>query len=118
MRTPTLLPWVTHPKTPQAVNVLDKAPRHPLSPSPNPTLEQFVLPLGAFDATLLPPEARDPRSPAFRTALDDCLRQQFRLLGANRVVQITGETLSVDWITRGFQPMDAAIALCQRGQVL
>jgi Flp pilus assembly protein TadD len=80
-------------------------------------MEQFVLPLSAFDVTLLPPEARDPRSPAFRTALDDYFRQQFRTLGANGVVQITAETLSVGWITPGFQPVDAAIALCQRGQV-
>ena len=80
-------------------------------------MEQFVLPLSAFDATLLPPEARDPRSPAFRTALDDYFRQQFRTLGANGVVQISGETLSIGWITPGFQPVDAAIAFCQRGQV-
>lgn len=80
-------------------------------------MEQFVLPLSAFDVTLLPPEARDPRSPAFRTALDDYFRKQFRALGANGVVQISGQTLSVGWITPGFQPVDAAIALCQRGQV-
>ncbi len=80
-------------------------------------MEQFVLPLSAFDVTLLPPEARDPRSPTFRTALDDYFRQQFRALGANGVVQITGETLSVGWITPGFQPVDAAIARCQRGQI-
>ncbi|MEI6340521.1 MAG: tetratricopeptide repeat protein [Verrucomicrobiota bacterium] len=80
-------------------------------------MEQFVLPLNRFDLALLPEAARDIASPAFRHAVDDYFRRQFRDMGVNGVVQVTPETLTVGWVAPRFDPVTAAIALCQRGQV-
>lgn len=80
-------------------------------------MEQFVLPLKRFDLALLPEAARDIASPAFREAVDDYFRRQFRDMGVNGVVQVTPETLTVGWVAPNFDPVTAAIDLCQRGQV-
>lgn len=80
-------------------------------------MEQFVLPLNRFDLGLLPEAARDTASPAFREAVDDYFRRRFREMGVNGVVQLTGDTLTVGWVAPDFDPVTAAIALCQRGQV-
>ena len=80
-------------------------------------MEQFVLPLNRFDLGLLPEVARDTASPAFREAVDDYFRRRFREMGVNGAVQLTGDTLTVGWVAPDFDPVTAAIALCQRGQV-
>jgi Flp pilus assembly protein TadD len=80
-------------------------------------MEQFVVPLSRFDLGLLPEAARDTASPAFREAVDDYFRRRFREMGVNGVVQLTGDTLTVGWVAPDFDPVAAAIVLCQRGQV-
>lgn len=80
-------------------------------------MEQFVIPLNRFDLGLLPEAARDMASPSFREAVDDYFRRRFQEMDVNGVVQLTGDTLTVGWAAPDFDPVTAAIALCQRGQV-
>lgn len=80
-------------------------------------MEQFSLPRTAFDVTLLPAEARDPATPEFESAVAEFFQRQFRELGANGQVTVTLEQISVDWVTAGFNPVEAALAKLRRGQL-
>ncbi len=80
-------------------------------------MEQFTIPLTAFDVTLLPNDVRDPASPHFREAVADFFRGQIRELGANGVVTVTSDHISVGWLTPSFDPVAAGIAILQRGQL-
>lgn len=80
-------------------------------------MEQFTIPLAAFDVALLPEVARDVASPRFHEAVAEFSRGQIRELSANGVVTVTPERISVGWITPGFNPIGAAIAMLKRGQL-
>ncbi|HRI15565.1 MAG TPA: tetratricopeptide repeat protein [Verrucomicrobiota bacterium] len=80
-------------------------------------MEQFTIPLKTFDLALLPAGARTPGSPEFREEVDAFFQQQFSDLGANGVVTVTPDEISVGWITPEFNPVDAAIAKLDRGQL-
>lgn len=81
------------------------------------SMEESTIPLRSFDLTLLPEGARDVASPEFPDAVTEFFRRQFRELGANGVVTVTPEQISVGWVTHGFDPVSAAVAKLKRGQL-
>ena len=79
---------------------------------------KYTLAAGDFDNSLLPPEARDPASPAFRDAVKSYLESEFGRFGGWCDVQVDEQTIRVRWTPdrRAPDPLDQVIAKLQRGE--
>ena len=80
-------------------------------------MERFHLPLGSFDAMLLPAEARELGTSKFREAVGEFFQQQIHDSGLNATVTVTSEQVVVTWAAQGTNPIHAAIEKLKRGQL-
>jgi tetratricopeptide (TPR) repeat protein len=79
----------------------------------------FSMPLGDFDASLLPAAARTPGSPAFSAAVHDFLQKQFKGFGGTARIQVDADKIEVIWSagTAAASPLDAIVAKLSGGQL-
>ena len=62
---------------------------------------RFAIPLDAFDRDLLPDDAREPGTEAFREAVSAFYREAFAEIGGTVFVAVGDETVEVEWMPPG-----------------
>ena len=72
---------------------------------PDPSLLKFTLAIDDFDISLLPPEAQQRGTPAFREAVKKYLSTEFNRMGGWNSVEVDNHLIEVSW-TPDRQPAD------------
>ena len=75
--------------------------------------QTFTIPPSAFDATLLPPEARAPGTPAFRDAVTAFLQQQFLGFGGRANILVDDRNIAVAWSPDATRPKPLEVVVSQ-----
>jgi len=78
----------------------------------------FVISVEDFDRTLLPEDARDPKTDQFRTAVRSFFETEYRKLGGKTNVAIEEDEIQVSWEPERMLPeyVDQGIALLEKGK--
>jgi tetratricopeptide (TPR) repeat protein len=78
----------------------------------------FSISTAAFDVNLLPPEARQVGSPAFREAVNEFFQNEFRDFGGHATIRVDDQTISVLWDPDSTRPnpMTAIVEKLQQGR--
>jgi len=78
----------------------------------------FKLPISRFDLNLLPPNARNIGSEAFKNAVIGHIVKQYALQGENTtIVTVDDEEISVLTFSRGLDPLNFVLSLLQNGRI-
>ena len=77
----------------------------------------FKLPIARFDLNLLPVEARQIGSEAFKTAVVAYFSNQYAGKGESAVVMVDDEEISVVTLPSGTDPLDFVMTMLQGGQI-
>src|SRR5512143_2536142 len=82
----------------------------------NPDALTFTLATEDFDVSLLPAQARDRTTPAFRDAVRSYLQDEFKRLGGWSSVQVDAERIEVTWTPdrQPPEPLEQIIGKLQR----
>ena len=80
--------------------------------------QTFTIATSAFDATLLPAQARTPGTPAFREAVIVFLQQQFQDFRGRATILVDDQRIAVSWSPDPARPtpMDVIVGKLHRGQ--
>jgi len=80
--------------------------------------QTFTIPPGTFDVTLLPVDARQPGTPAFREAVSAFLQSQFHGFGGSANIFVDDQRISVTWSPDASpaKPLDLVVAKLQQGR--
>ncbi len=78
------------------------------------------IPIQDFDASVLSPNARDTRMPAFRSEASDFLRQCVKRLGGDVQVKVDGDDFVIAWTpaVRKLDPVDRVITMLKSGNYI
>jgi len=80
---------------------------------PDPSLLKFTLAINDFDISLLPPEAQQPGTAAFRDAVKAYLSAEFGRFGGWNSIDVDNHTIEVSW-TPDRQPADPLAQIVEK----
>lgn len=69
-----------------------------------------------FDVSLLPPGARDPRTPEFTQAVHEFLQTQFKEFGGSAQIAVSLQGISVTWVPQGTLPAALDVIVSKLGK--
>lgn len=80
----------------------------------------FSVPTEEFNVALLPSEARQPGSPAFKSAATSFLQTSFRELGGRVSVEVANGRVCMAWDSAraARRPIDVVVPMLQRGSLV
>lgn len=79
--------------------------------------QTFKISVDDFDISLLPENARNPNTPAFRDAVSRILKKEFEKLGGSATISVGPKVIEVEWDSSSTEkdPLDEAIELLSKG---